>query len=178
LHLHGINVHGQSGSLELNGRRPTDAPNWADERAARIRAARQRLRDLLKRAFPGEEGIAKAVAAILRQAEEGKIGAADAIARLGQVCRGRLDQFFCPIMAAIEVPGVRAEMVRLKTGVETDAPAQQHDVPPAPPPPRPPPAAPPGKKKGRGKRIVIMSTETSGTHAICCNRFIETPSVK
>jgi hypothetical protein len=160
LHLHRINVHGESGPLAVDCRPPPDAPNWEEERVRRIRAARQRLRDLLKRAFPGEEGIAKAVAGIVRQAEDGKIRAADAVARLAEVCKGRLDQFFCAIMAAIEVPGVRAEIVRVKTGVETDAPGQRKEVPPAPPPPppRPPPAGPPGKKKGRGKRIVIMST--------------------
>jgi uncharacterized C2H2 Zn-finger protein len=158
LHLHRINVHGHSGPLEIDSRPPPNAPDWEDERVRRIRAAKQRLRDAIKRTFPGEDGIAKTIAAIVRQVEDGRIGAADAIARLGQACKGRLDQFFCAIMATIEVPGVRAEIVRIRTGVEADPHGQHAEVPPPPPPPRPPPAGRPGKKKGRGKKIVIMST--------------------
>jgi hypothetical protein len=156
LHLHGINVHGHSGPIEIDCRPPPDAPNWDDEHVLRIRAARQRMQDVLKCAFPGEEGVAKAVAAIVRQAEDGRIGAADAVERLAHACKGRLDQFFCPIMAAIEVPAVRVAIVRIRKGVEADDKGNQQEEPP--PPPRPPPAAPSRKKRWRGKKIVIMST--------------------
>lgn len=156
LQLHRATVHGDTGPILLDFEAPAEEPDWAAERAARVKSAKKRLRESVRKAFAGDEAREREVFAAIDALERQRCGVPAFLARTGRALGTQLDSVFCEVAAAIRVPALRAEVVRAKTGFEAGPPPVvpeapvYHELPP-PPPPR-------TSKKGRPKKIVLYST--------------------
>jgi hypothetical protein len=156
LQLHRATVHGVEAPFVLDFDGPPEEPDWAAERAARVKSAKKRLRQSIRRAFGGEGPREAEVFAAIDALEKNRCEPPDFLARVRRALGDQLDALFCEVAAAIRTPGIRAEVVRVKTGFEAD------DAPPPPPPEpepeEPPPPPPKTPRKGRGKKIVLYSS--------------------
>jgi hypothetical protein len=155
LRLHRVVVHGDQGRVEVEFEGPEEEPNWKAEKEARERAARNRLKQAVKRVNPAKVGE---VLGAIEAVENGKCRPSDLLGWLGRILGAELDGLFCDVVAAIRVPRARAELVRVRSGMDVaeqdpSRRTEQQSVPV----PRPPPNSA-SRRKGKTKKIVLFES--------------------
>lgn len=178
LQLHKIQVHGENivATLDFRGVPEEEHVNYRKEAQKRQNTAKKKLRSQIKEVLNNDENKEKQFFDALKRLELKKMSAPQFLKLCSNLFRENNDRLFTSIAAAISAPAVRANLVKVRSGIRpcrlpssTSMPTmedfpQMDDEPPPPPtieqqveahPPPHPLPKPQSRKKG--KRIVLTS---------------------
>jgi hypothetical protein len=166
LQLHRIQVHNDDAPAALDFRPETTPQREPDIRRMhleRMAVARDKLTKSLRAISGGEGDKVGKVFRLMDKLEKETITVPDFLRALGRTCGENTDRLFGDVASAVSVPRIRARLVMARTGTvpclvhtsESCPTLQEPDM--AAPPPRPPPPRQDGRKKGRQKKIVLMT---------------------